>query len=273
MRDILLRGFSASTLILPELQLQTLGRWMMRRNSEIEAKLIPILAAPDRSSLDVGASEGWYTFPLLRYSSRVYAFEPRMNAGNLIELGVRRLPDRITLLRIALSDKDGTQAFRIVEDDPSLSTLEQHNILNDVPKEVITGAQIQTSRLDSLDLNDVGLIKIDVEGHELSVLEGGKALIAECRPNIIIEIEERHRPGALCLVTNFFADLGYSGIFRHRSRLCPISEFEIEQHQRVDNLQYKNGTWTRRGVYVNNFIFIPNESLHDTLNKISSSGV
>lgn len=41
--------------------------------------------------------------------------------------------------------------------------------------------------LDSLNIADVDLIKIDVEGYELPVIEGRRETIARWRPNIIIE--------------------------------------------------------------------------------------
>lgn len=53
--------------------------------------------------------------------------------------------------------------------------------------------KIEFRTLDSIrDLNncDVRLIKIDVEGHELSVLIGAKRLIQECQPIIIYEQDE-----------------------------------------------------------------------------------
>jgi hypothetical protein len=44
--------------------------------------------------------------------------------------------------------------------------------------------------LDSINFPKIDMIKIDVQGYELFVLEGGKNLINKDRPIIIIEIEE-----------------------------------------------------------------------------------
>ena len=41
--------------------------------------------------------------------------------------------------------------------------------------------------LDSLDLSRLDLIKIDVEGMELEVLQGAKATLERFRPIIIVE--------------------------------------------------------------------------------------
>jgi FkbM family methyltransferase len=55
--------------------------------------------------------------------------------------------------------------------------------------------QLQTLRLDSLALARVDLIKIDVEGMEAEVLEGGAALIARHRPIILVEWVKSSKTG------------------------------------------------------------------------------
>jgi hypothetical protein len=51
---------------------------------------------------------------------------------------------------------------------------------------------IKAKRLDDYDFSDVDLIKVDVEGHEESVLAGGMRTIEINRPVLIVEIEQRH---------------------------------------------------------------------------------
>jgi FkbM family methyltransferase len=49
------------------------------------------------------------------------------------------------------------------------------------------GATIRTIALDSLGLERIDLIKIDVEGMELEAIEGAAASLSRCRPILIIE--------------------------------------------------------------------------------------
>lgn len=59
----------------------------------------------------------------------------------------------------------------------------------------------------------VGLIKIDVEGLETEVLKRAMGSLCSDKPNLIIESEERHFPGALSNVCSLLVGLGYQGMF------------------------------------------------------------
>jgi hypothetical protein len=100
--------------------------------------------------------------------------------------------------------------------------------------------------LDDYGLSGVSSIKIDVEGHEEAVLEGAMETLKRDRSSLLIEIEERHNPGATQCVPARMASLGYSAHFLIDGRLRPISEFRIDLHQ-----DQAGG-----GKYVNNFLFV-----------------
>jgi hypothetical protein len=48
---------------------------------------------------------------------------------------------------------------------------------------------VQIKTMDQFDLADVGFIKIDVEGFELSTLKGAENTLRRCRPNLLVEID------------------------------------------------------------------------------------
>ena len=52
-------------------------------------------------------------------------------------------------------------------------------------------------------------MKIDVEGHEKNVITGGRNLIKKCKPNLLIEIEERHSDDKTENIINYVNNLGY----------------------------------------------------------------
>jgi len=102
--------------------------------------------------------------------------------------------------------------------------------------------------LDDFDLPAVGFVKIDVEGHEEAVLKGGEKLLARDRPVYMIEIEERHNPGALSRIVQYFNGQEYDAMFYDGIRMRTIEEFIQQRHQT-----------TGSRVYVNNFFFYPRE--------------
>ena len=64
-------------------------------------------------------------------------------------------------------------------------------------------------------------LKIDVEGHELAVLEGARHTLEAHRPTILLECEARHRAdGDVRPVFELLQSLGYEGSF-FLKRLAP----------------------------------------------------
>ena len=64
---------------------------------------------------------------------------------------------------------------------------------------------VQLTTLDAYAIEGVDLIKIDVEGCELEVLEGARRTITASRPVLIVEIKDCHYDR----VADFAAELGY----------------------------------------------------------------
>ena len=115
---------------------------------------------------------------------------------------------------------------------------------------------VERRRLDQLPLEGraVGVIKIDVEGHELSTLQGGTGLIARFMPSVLIESEARHHAGAPHNVFQFFRSFGYEGYFIHRRALRTIDEFSVEEFQ--SHSIEKSIDDRKSPDYINNFLFI-----------------
>jgi hypothetical protein len=154
---------------------------------------------------------------------------------------------------LALSDENGQKTIRIIENAPCLSTIEPANPL------IGLGVAVQTRTLDSYNLNNVGLIKIDVEGHELAVLSGATETILKSRPYVIVEAEERHRPNAVATVRAFFSSRGYEGWFLLDGQRTTIEHFDIAEHQNPANIGGRETGWRRTGTYINNFVFAPTD--------------
>jgi FkbM family methyltransferase len=131
---------------------------------------------PKSVCLDVGAAEGWASLLLAKYASEgnVYAFEPS-NRGALIEEMFRLNADR----KLA-----ALQVVNAFVGNPSVGV------------ESLEGTHaIPTLSIDAFfamhPLNACDVIKIDVDGPEVEVLDGAAGVIRRYKPKMCIEIHSR----------------------------------------------------------------------------------
>jgi FkbM family methyltransferase len=220
---------------------------------EPETVLLPYLAERRRLSIDVGAAAGCYTALLVPLSRRVVAFEPvpqfaaalrTMFAGTLI----------VRIEQVALSDQSGARSMQVPRDCFWRSTIENNNRL--AYSADLETIPVTTRSLDDYAFHNVGLIKIDVEGHELAVLHGAADTIHRERPNVLVEVVEQLCSGTLAGTFGFFAAAGYRGYFLFDGKLEPLARFDRAVHQNVSNLDTRGGRTER---YVSNFVFVAAE--------------
>ncbi|MEC7802348.1 MAG: FkbM family methyltransferase [Verrucomicrobiota bacterium] len=148
----------------------------------------------DHFFFDVGANIGLYTWEVAKICPdlKIMVFEPDPNNIELLQItnGLTG-SDRIKLCSFALSNKCQETAFEqdyLTSATGSIATGNQSWIekyLNGTPNKI----KIQTRTLDQIVEEEKCpiLIKIDVEGHENEVLEGGIRTIRESKPLLIIE--------------------------------------------------------------------------------------
>ena len=158
---------------------------------------------------------------------------------------------------VALSDKSGMATMRVLDKDVGRSTIELGNDLIDPDGSSVSQLLVETKPLDSYMLENVGAIKIDVEGHEMSVLAGAMDTLTRCGPSMIIEAENRHRPNTVRDVFQFMERLNFCGYFLLNGLMTPIAKFDAKLHQNPANIGSWKSNWARNGIYINNFIFLP----------------
>lgn len=141
---------------------------------------------PGKLFIDIGAHIGTYS---LQYASRgfdVVAFEATSITYEALCLGIKinNFSSRVCAHNIALSRLHGVAEIRSVSNDGggnSILNLSSHT--NPISRE-----RIDSESLDSFDLKNIGLIKIDVEGAELDVICGAlRTLERSDYPDIIFE--------------------------------------------------------------------------------------
>ena len=183
-------------------------------------RLVASLADRQRLAVDVGAHLGDYTFFMRRHAAGCVAFECNPALADHLR---RRFGRSVDIRSEAVSDRAGATVLRIPTDQASglgRATIEPNNPLAEFAD--CRPVSVRTARLDDVLERPVGLIKIDVEGHELAVLRGAMRILERDRPNLIIELEERHAPGCVAEAFAFLGRLNYRGARLQNGRLVPI---------------------------------------------------
>jgi FkbM family methyltransferase len=155
-------------------------------------ELLKTVLQPGMCFLDVGANIGYYSIVAAARCARVYAFEPVPKLFEALRENVKLNPGfNIFPQPVALARYTRPTTFFVV-DDPANQGLSS---LNESPEAVAITIQAQT--LDDFvrehKLQRVDVMKIDVEGAEEQVFQGGtEVLRSDSAPDIIFECH----PGA-----------------------------------------------------------------------------
>lgn len=157
---------------------------------------------------DIGTSVGHIALRASVLGATVHAFEPSPFTTDRLRKNINANPSaNLTLHEVALSDEDDEAQFH-VSSDHSQSSL-------DVVAAEYEGQQVEqtvsvpTRRLDGLDLPDPDVMKVDVEGHELRVLNGARETIVEAKPTVVIEAHRTADGPTDGRIQETMADWGY----------------------------------------------------------------
>ncbi|VAX07286.1 hypothetical protein MNBD_ALPHA03-1733 [hydrothermal vent metagenome] len=209
-------------------------------NKEAEMQLLPILCHEQMTSLDVGAKFGMYTYRLNQYSKKVVAFEP-IEALNIALSNIFKRCS-VDIMPLALSETSGeismrTPLYKSGNPCYGRSTIEKNNPLE---FEEIKGWEeftIKTARLDDLLIENVGFIKIDVEGHEQAVLDGALLTIQKYKPAFLIEANNSHSENAIEKLFHWAKDNSYLVFFMNDNLILPASKFDVSYHHHQLNME------------------------------------
>jgi FkbM family methyltransferase len=150
---------------------------------------------------DVGANAGYFTLlgsRLVGPAGRVVAFEPLPRALELLRRHVAlNALENVQIVDAAVSDRDGEALFR----DDSFT---MGRLTDDGDIRVRLVALDPLCAAGELPLPDV--LKIDVEGAELDVLEGARGLLTERHPVLVLSTHGRASHEAAC---ELLSSLGY----------------------------------------------------------------
>lgn len=145
--------------------------------------------------LDVGANIGFMSMAMKWSGCSVVACEPQPELFKLLEKNVGS-----GCLPIALSSFEGITTMPRIR----YGSKGNYGGLAIGARSELGTIQVDCKTMDSLELS-VDFIKIDVEGHEVEVLRGGRETIARCSPVMYIEDDRDDKRAEL------YKELSYLG--------------------------------------------------------------
>lgn len=157
---------------------------------------------------DIGANIGFFALLAAHMvgldAGRVYAFEPTPDNADEIRRNVvlNGLPN-VTVIEKAVGAERGTGRLQVV-DDQSWSKLIETGEHPFTERVMDIGVVAVDDLVAAGEIEPPTVVKIDVEGFELPVLEGMRRTLAEHRPVVICELHDTHAEFAA-----FMRDAGY----------------------------------------------------------------
>jgi len=215
---------------------------------EEEMSLLALIVRKNDLVIDVGGNRGIYSYPLWKRGAVVEVFEPNPICFDIL-LTWAKNKRNVHLHSVALSSGEGSASLHIPVDESGL----EHDASASIEHggfEHTRDQLVPLKTLDSFDFKNVSLIKIDVEGHEYSVIEGSSATITSSKPALLIEIEERHNSRPIQEVFNKILSFGYLGYFMTAGKLTSLDGFDADRDQSMDSFDDPNCP------YINNFLFL-----------------
>ncbi len=207
----------------------------IKNRDENEIELLKRFIKPGTDCIDVGVYRGVYSYEMSKYSKKVHSFEPNPLIFKYINENLKKISNNIDLYNFALSNKNSVLDLKVPIRDKKFdkenyeehylmgrATIHELNNFQDYEKFEITSKKIDDFNFD----NEISFIKIDVEGHEIEVIEGGKSIIKKNKPVLLVEIEERHSKKNVHHSIDYINGLGYNSHIYDENDLKKTSELK-----------------------------------------------
>ncbi|GAA3822063.1 hypothetical protein GCM10022403_064470 [Streptomyces coacervatus] len=236
---------------------------------EPELARLPDLCPPGcGTAVDVGGWYGPWTRRLATRAHQVVTVEP---VPHLARLLTSAAPPNVRVVQAAASDRPGTARLWLPPDDAG-----DRGVSSLVRRDIHARAlYVPCVTLDELALQDVGFIKIDVDGNELAVLRGATGLLARDRPALFIELESRIQ--TITPVITYLSLLRYDGWVLPGDSWVPLAKFPLEAHQASASHVATQGLlgrvlpFRKHPRYVNSVLFLP-DGRHPGVSGVGDHG-
>jgi FkbM family methyltransferase len=189
-----------------------------------ETRFMQRFLQPGMRFVDIGANIGYHTLIAARLvgeSGAVYAFEPSDHTRRLLVRNLALNQARhVTVEAVAVTDFEGSIDF-------FESQSEQYHVLSStIPSDRLSAVAkpVRATTLDTFlaerGIDGVDMVKVDVEGAEISVFRGARALLASDRAPLLMF--ESHGP-LIGPIAQLLGETGYRvASLRYARRAGPL---------------------------------------------------
>jgi len=184
---------------------------------------------PGNTIVEAGANNGSETILAaihVRPTGRVYAFEPvpRVRAQLDFNVQLNRLQATVQIEALALAEKAGdTTFFLMPKEAPNQGMSSRFAFMEALERLPVTQAKLD-DWMQQKQVAGLHFIKMDIQGGELGLLEGGKETMNRCRPIVYTEAmngEQRSAGRSLEELREYFLSRGYNLWVFKANRLKP----------------------------------------------------
>ena len=214
---------------------------LLRSFERAEVAVFRRLVRPGDVCIDVGGNIGYYSLNFAKWcgdKGQVHVFEPLHHNALVIELAAElNNIQNIAVVQAALSNTDGVVALSIPSGDGAFAHLTGSG--RDVEGMVEVPCMALDSYVTQRALERVDVVKIDVEGAEMLVLQGANAVLGGAhRPRVLmVELVSDYLQRFGWLITDavqYLGGFGYAPWYAVPGGR--LKEYSAEVHDRVFNV-------------------------------------
>lgn len=152
--------------------------------------------------LDIGANIGNHTVFFSNYFKHVFSFEPQIRTFEILKLNTCRLKN-VSLNNFGISEEEREIIFKIPFDNSGAASQFSSDHL-------YYEEFVKLKNIGSTDIySDVSVIKLDVEGNEIDVINSCKDIISLNKPVLLFELNKNANHALLDILRN----LGYLNFY------------------------------------------------------------
>lgn len=228
---------------------------LLNRKIEPDILLLNRYIKKDQVCFDIGANVGSYTyqFEKLVGPENVFSFEPIPSLYS----NLSQIFKKVHCYNCALSDKEETVLLKIpiINGQKYYTRAKLDRVLEEPDETGSEDVSIATETLDNFvrknKIAAVHFVKIDVEGHEFSVLRGGEGVFSMFKPILLVEIEQRHHAFSINQIFEFIKKMGYEIKYFNleKNDFLGLDSFSVETDQDYEKIKTQD--------YINNFWCFP----------------